>query len=292
MNRLLLLAALLFVTFNATAQTYSISGTFSLPAGVVAPSGGAEFKVSTDPLESFDVGGGTLESSTTVIIPAVQNASSYILTMKDAPPPAEGEAQVDPNPKKLMFECVSGCDALGVITSGYWSATSGVVDADQATEFPAIQNATANILLPRGDVFSGIVKLPESFVATGDEQITVLLKGSTFNNPPIFSQLIEPEEGDSEWPFRVVVPQLNAVGGWFIELSCVSCNEDIPVETHLPTTVTGDPMTLDSSQDFFFIKFRTYSNMVMTFISTREEEPSNNAASIVGAISLLLDDEE
>jgi len=290
MNRLLLFFALLLATGNANAQTYSISGTFSLPGGIVAPSGGAEFKISTDPLETFEVGGGSLESSATVIIPAFFNGGSYSLTLRDAPEPAETQPPTDPNPKKLMFECVSGCDSLGAITSGYWSITAGVVDADQATEFPATQNATVNILLPRGDVFSGVVKLPEGFLATGDEQITVTIKGNSFSNPPTFSQLIETEEDENEWPFRFVAPR-NLVGGWFMELSCVSCDENIPVEAHLPTTALGDPMTLDGAQDFFFIRFRTYSNMVMTFISTKEE-PELNAASVIGAMSILLDEEE
>lgn len=293
MNKIILFAALSLLIGNVSAQTFSISGDIRLPAGIVAPSGGAEFKISTDPLESFDVGGGTLESSVTVVIPAVFSRTSYSLTMKDAPPPAQGQPASDPNPKKLMFECVSGCDNLGAVTSGYWSTTAGVVDAADASEFPATENAFVDIELPRGDVFSGSVKLPEGFVATGGEQITVLIRGNLFTNPPIFSQLIEPEEGESEWPFRIVVPDLQGVGGWFVELTCEMCDEDIPGEAHLPTTVAGDPMTLDSAQDFFFIKFRTYSGMLMTFISTREEPiEEDNAAKVLGAISILLDDEE
>jgi len=287
MSRLILCIAFVLAGFEVSAQTYSISGTFKLPAGVVAPSGGTEFKLSTDPLESFAVGGGTLETSASVVIAPFGNMSSYSLPLRDA-----SSSSFDPNPKKIRFSCVSGCDGLGVVISGYWSTTVGVVDVSGATEFPAIENATVNIELPKGDVFSGVIKLPDEFIANGDETIVITAKAASFGNAPEFSESVQVESGDTEWPFLISVPQLVGVGSWFIRLTCADCDENIPAQIHYPTTVAGDPLSLSPSERFFFIKSRNYNDMTLTFISTKEPVPETKASMIVGSIFLLLMEEE
>lgn len=290
MNRIVGILAFLFLSPVAQAQTFSISGNLSLPSGIVAPSGGAKFTLSTDPLESFDVGGGTLESSITVTIAQNTGVASYTLTLKDDPAPAGGQPPSDPRPKKLRFVCDSGCDSLGVMAQGYWNETDGVVGIDDATEYTATQNFFVDIGLSPADVFSGVIKFPEGFTATGDETIEVLARASSFSDQTTFSQIITTKRNQTEWPFYIGVPRLAGIGGWTMEMTCSSCDEDLSSAIHYPTKRTGDPMTLESNKDFFFIKFVSSPNMTMTFISARR--PTSNASAIIGSIQLLLLDDE
>lgn len=261
------------------AQTFSISGSISLPDGTVAPAGGTVFTISTDPLESFEVGGGFLESSITVSIVEGQQGTSYSLTMRDDGP--QGGTL-----KKLRFNCDSGCDDLGALTQGYWSEINGVVGEANATQYAATQNHVANIELLNADVFSGTVEFPDGFSADGNEGIIVVARASSFSNPVTFSQTVTTNPGESSWPFFIAVPQLTGVGGWSIEVTCGSCDEDISSATHFPTTATGDPMTLAANEDFFFIAFTSFTDMRMTLISIAEpDEPTVN---VMGAIQLLL----
>lgn len=266
----------------AQAQTFSISGDISLPDGTVAPAGGTVFTISTDPLESFAVGGGFLESAITVTIAGSQQITSYSLTMRDDDP--QGGML-----KKLRFNCDSGCDDLGALTQGYWSEINGVVGEANATQYAATQNHVANIELLNADVFSGSVQLPDDFVANGNEGIIVVARASSFSNPVTFSQTITTTADETSWPFFIAVPQLTGVGGWSIEVTCGSCDEDISSATHYPTTATGDPMTIEPTEDFFFIAFKSFTDMQMTLISIAEpEEPTVN---VMGAIQVLLLDD-
>jgi len=281
-----LLAFLLFTLFvqgfeAVHAQTFSISGTISLPNGTLAPAGGSRFTISTDPLESFEVGGGMLESSITVTIAQNTQATSYSLTLKDDPIGSPQGA----SPKRLRFSCDSGCDSLGISSQGYWSESNGVVGAFDATVYFATQNFLVDIVLSGADTFSGVVKFPEGLLASGEEEIQVLLRASSFSNPAIFSQVITPDPGQSEWPFFITAPQLVGVGGWSLELSCRTCNERIVTSLHYPTQRSGDPMTLESNRGFFFVKFVSSTNMLMTFIEIPEQPTTTN---VPAAIPLLL----
>jgi len=147
------------------------------------------------------------------------------------------------------------------------------------------QNFLVDIVLSGADTFSGVVKFPEGLLASGEEEIQVLLRASSFSNPAIFSQVITPDPGQSEWPFFITAPQLVGVGGWSLELSCRTCNERIVTSLHYPTQRSGDPMTLESNRGFFFVKFVSSTNMLMTFIEIPEQPTTTN---VPAAIPLLL----
>jgi len=266
MKRLCLFLVLLVVMSQAKAQTFSILGTLSLPEGMVAPVGGLTFTIQTDPLESFEVGGGNLESSITVVISQGMTDVGYVITLRD-------DSSQSSAVKRLQFNCDSGCDSLGISQQGYWSDTEGVVGFDGATQYTATQNFPVDILLERADTFSGVVSFPEGLSAVGGEVVRVILRSSSFSNPVFFQQDIELQAGELQWPFVVSVPQANGVGGWNMELSCLRCDDSIVSDIHFPTTREGDPMTLEATQGFFFVA------------------PSEQAVDLSPIHLLLLDDE-
>ena len=276
---------LLFTSTFVFAQSFSISGTFSLPSGSAAPSGGASYTISTDPLESIPVGGGALQSSTTIIVQAGSRVANYSVTLRDQPPGAPT--------KKLRFKCNTGCSSLGLVTEAYWSLSNGAVGENQASDFAPTQNYAVNIETPQADVFSGIVRFPDGVTATGGETITVLIRASSFSNAATFSQNLSAQAGQTFLPFYIGVPILSGIGGWNVELSCNGCGDEIEPGVLFPTTRNGDPMTQQSNQKFFFLVSRDNLNMSLTFFGepAPPEPEAPDVAGVVGSISLLLLDD-
>lgn len=272
------------------AQTNTFSGRLSLPPGLLAGVGGATFEISAVPIDMFTENDVEFMSTTTVTIPRGFTGVTYSLTLADIPAPAAGDPPVEVEFRRVAIHCLSGCENLGVITLGYWNSARGIVSFDNASEFDPQTSQIIDIDLERADIFEGVVNLPDGFVATGDEQIRVIVRGSSFfTDASAFSIDLPIVEGQSSWPFLLGVPSDETGGGWNVEMRCVDCEDDIETRVHFPTRATGDPMTLLNSQSFFFQRFNDFRNMQMTFISNRA--PDTAPVAIPGILLLLLDED-
>ncbi len=278
MKTISIIFILLFSAVNIS-HAATISGTISLPANVTAGSSGVVLDVSTFPLQFEFTDSGFIVSSDTVTIAPGQNSASYTFEIPE-PPSFDNY--------RLSFECTSGCDGLGVTTEGLWSVSEGVTSFVNATEFDSSVDNSIAILLESADTFSGIVNLPESVAATGDEFIIVNIRDSNPFSLSSFSVSGFLDPGQTSFPFTLGVPNGNFNGGWFVEVSCLSCGDTISEATQYTTTLAGDPLSLLEGQRFFYRVFNDYSGLSLTLITI--SPPSESSPTIVPVLGLLLDD--
>ena len=146
------------------------------------------------------------------------------------------------------------------------------------------------------DFYDGVVRLPEGFVATGEEQITITAQSLEFF-PTSFEFFVVIQVGQNEGAFSFLLNRDDTPAFWLLSLRCENCDEGISVDTHFPTTEFGDPISLNASEQFNFQvdQGERFRNLQLTFISTgppsTEEEPDaepNAAPVIVPTIDLLL----
>lgn len=265
----------LFLSVIVSSNAATISGTLSLPVNVVAPSGGAEFEVSTFLIQFSD----SFEASRdTVTIAQGQNSTTYSFNIPE--PPAFDEF-------RLEFECKSACDSLGVTTDGLWSETEGVTSLFGATEYDSTTDQVINILLETADVFTGTINFPAGFVATGAEFFLIRLDNSNPFSFETFTTFVSANAGDTSLPFTLGVPNAGSNGGWFLEVSCLSCDTRLSDGDQYATTMLGDPLSLQEDDAFFYQVNSDYSNIKMTLIALAPV--SETDLNIVPVISLLLD---
>lgn len=145
------------------------------------------------------------------------------------------------------------------------------------------------------DFYDGVVRLPEGFVATGEEQITITAQSLEFF-PTSFEFFVVIQVGQNEGAFSFLLNRDDTPAFWQLSLRCENCGEGISVDTHFPTTEFGDPISLNSAEQFNFQvdQGERFRNLQLTFISTGPpptEEPDpepNTAPIIVPTIDLLL----
>lgn len=254
---------LLFAGVSANAAL--LSGSINLPSGQVAASGGTQFIVSTQP---------SLGVQSTITIPTFQSSALFSLNLPN------GASY------RVRFDCVLGCAGLDITTAGFWSQTTGVVGLQSnATSYLSAQNQNIDIQLEAADTFSGVISLPDGFQATGDASIAVTVSAAVFGEAAAFTQTIRPQEGEVSWPFTIGVPSNETLGGWNFDVQCQNCNA--PDQVHYPTSVTGDPTSLEIGRRFFYLKNRDNLSMEMTFISLVEPETNDT---VIAPILLLLDE--
>lgn len=279
---LLLSLFLVFLWSNpAAAQSNTLSGQILMPSGVVPVSSSATFRIQTVPLQSFTLPSGeVVQAVTTVTIPRMSSSAQYSIALKDSPP----SAPVEERQVKVKFDCITGCGNIAITSTGFLGGVQGVVSEQDAVNVDSGLSTQVDIQLERADLFSGLIQLPSSLAATGNEVFTVSIVGSQFLNPSMFSQTIRTVEGDTRWSFFVGVPASETGGGWTLRLDCQSCNEGLVSGPYFPTTSSGDPLSTSTDNQFFFRKDRAYSNIRLSLPRLRQ------SVVITPVISLLLDD--
>lgn len=266
------LLALIFLGLNiASANAALLNGSINLPSGVVSGSG-TQFLISTQP---------NLGVQSTVTIASSQSSAPYSLNLPN------GASY------RVRFDCVSGCQGLDITTAGFWrQAPAGIVGFEaNATSYLSAQNQTVNIQLGLADTFSGVINLPEEFIATGDETLVATVTAAVFGDAAVFRQVISTQEGETSWPFTIGVPAAETGGGWNFDVQCENCDVDIADQVHYPTSVAGDPASLEIGSRFFYLKNRDNLAMELTLISIAEPEPSDETL-VIAPILLLLDDDQ
>ncbi len=119
--------------------------------------------------------------------------------------------------------------------------------------------------LETADVFSGAIKFPSDFSASGNEQVVLRASSTYFLSLDSYTHYIYPQAGSTSWTYTLGVPE--GTTNWKLEMICNECNGDIKSENHYPTKATGNPMTLTEGALFIFPGNNNYSNMQMSFIS-------------------------
>ena len=140
------------------------------------------------------------------------------------------------------------------------------------------------------DIYDGVVRLPEGFVATGQEQIIITAQSVDFP-PTILEFLAVIQVGQNEGGFAFLLDQDDAPVFWNLSLRCENCDEAVSVETHFPTTATGDPLSLDVGFNFPVGQDARELQLTFTLAPPPTEEPDaepNAAPVIVPTIDLLL----
>jgi hypothetical protein len=270
----------LFIVFSASAahaQSNQFSGTFSLPGGVTAPSGGTRFEVRTEPIDEFTFNSQVAYSSTQVNLLAGQSSSNYSIRLDNSPQVLN---------KTVRFVCLSGCANLDITTSGWWSASAGVVGQADASSFAANTDRTINLQLEPADIFAGSIVLPEDFTTTGAEQFIVEVVEASFAITARFTQTIEPSANLQQINFRLGVPSNETGGGWNLSMRCINCANDLEAGPYFAKSISGVPVSLKSVGQFFFRKNADYQNMRLDLISLHKSDV--NPAAVLGAVSLLL----
>lgn len=286
MSKRLILAAMLAL-FITKADAVTFSGTITLPNDTNAGASGMDFDVGTYFLEFYRVGNFFFTSSTVARIPAFGTTANFSFQIPSDP-------TFDTH--NIDFECTRGCANADVTTTGLWSISRGAVGSFiNASDYNSRANQVINIQLETADTFSGQVALPKDFVAKGDEQVIVRIRSNASFSFDSYVYYWYPDAGQNSTNFRIGVPSTATASGWKLEYPCNSCDAGVESETHFPTKITGNPPSLDSASQFFYQDARDYSNIKLSLISLREPpkpEVSPNARKILGAISLLLDDDE
>lgn len=278
---LLCMVGCFFGLSSAIAQTNSVSGQLVMPSGVVPVSSSATFKIQTVPLESFrSPNGDQVETSTTVTIERLGSSVAYAIPLKDSTP----STPLEDRQRKIEFECIAGCANIAITSTGFWGGLQGITSEQDALELDSAVSQSLNIQLERADLFSGVIQLPSGLSASGDEVFTVSVVGSQFINPSVFSQSISAAEGEARWRFFIGVPASETGGGWTVNLNCDACSEQLISGPFYATTSAGNPLSLVTDNQFFFLKNRTYSNMRLSLLAVPRPP------SISPVISILLDE--
>jgi len=147
-----------------------------------------------------------------------------------------------------------------------------------------------DIVTELADRFSGNIRFPEGFVAEGDEFIFINVRRAGDFVIDRFSQGFLTEVGQTSWGFDLTAPRSATGAGWVVDVSCSSCDEGISAEDHFPTTVNGDPMSLNDADAFLFPRNQNYSDINMTLISIAPE-PDPEDPPVVAPMIFLLNDE-
>ena len=226
-----------------------ISGTFSLPTGVV-PAGDVVYEVTTQPFESFVFEGQAYSSTDQVTISAQDSSPTYQLFI---PPDADDEQY------KIMFKCLQGCETLNVSTDGYWrDATYKVVGEVNAGVFGGGQSHTVNIEMEDAKIFAGSINFPAGLVPAGGEFFSVNLislnqEDSRFWN--FYSTIIGVQAGIDTVQFRIGVPLDDPVptAGWFLFLNCIICDSRFEQRLQYATNILiGNPLTVNGADAQLF----------------------------------------
>jgi len=250
---------LLFFTKVSIAQTTTVSGIISLPAGIVAGSDGVEIQLSG----IFAEFSTSLDEQTIRISPG-QSSSNYSLTFA-----------IDN--QGIEFEC-DDCFALGVTTRGQWNEIDGVSGSFRATRYALGTNNNVDISLGLATTFTGRVLFPNNFVADGDELISVSFVGENNSPSQTFSDFDVLDAGATSFDFSIGVPS-NLTRGWTLRALCIrGCNENLlfsdsnlapsATDSNFPTTINGDPTSLDPNQAFIFPSNQDYSDISITLRGT------------------------
>ncbi len=284
------LKGLVFLLFAFSILVFSprvmaaatFSGTISLPAGVNAGPSGVELRVGTAFIEFYTGPNGFPRfASDFVNIPPFANSTNFSFELPPSP-------SNDLN--RVRFSCISGCESLDVTTSGNWSETEGVVAFFLGgTDYDSRQNQTIDIVLESADTFQGLLRLPEGFVANGDEQLIVRVADAAQFSLESTLESIFPVAGQTSFPFVVGMPE-GGNGRWELEVYCLRCDQDVESADHYPTQLTGDPLTTNQRDAVLFSKNADYVNLSMTLISLRPDPNKPNVVNLVPIMYLLLDE--
>ena len=273
------IVSVLFIGFLtvSTANANTISGTVSLPSGMVAPAGGLDISVRGFPIGDFFLG------SDRVTIAAGQSNANYFLEF------------LDNEDRRIEFNC-DDCASIDVSSNGFWDNTAGIVGFFGATQFSGSQNHIVNILLESADTFRGTVSLPAGLRAQGDEFISVSINDTGFLSLNSFSDGEFLSEGQTSFGFAIGAPTNATNSGWDIRFSCSGCEERIEAEFHYATSLSGSNAALDSDLAFTFANNRDHSGIRLTLIDNQapeDEEPADEdgASQILVPLFLLLDEE-
>ena len=271
-------ALTLFISVVSLGNASTVSGTISLPEGILAGSGGVELEVSTFPIQFDD---SFRLSRDIVTIAQGQASANYIF---DLPEPPTFETF------RLEFECLSGCAGLGITTDGFWSDTRGVTGSLLiANNYDSFVDHTIDILLEPADTFSGRVNFPQGAVASGEESIFLTVRDSGFLGTDQYLILLNQEAGATSVNFEIGVPNEGISGGWFVDVFCTGCDQGIIVETaQYSTTALGDPLSVNQDDRFFYRANNNYSGLELTMLAV--DQPESLDAIIVPVYDLLLNE--
>jgi len=193
----------------------AISGTFSLPPGVVAPAGGLEIGIQAQMAENGTgegVGGGI----DLLMIPAGNNSANYSLNVPSTP----GKFIA------VFYQCFSfGCLDFVPGFFGAYRPSGVVFDFDSIFPLPSGQNHTnINFAVPAGRTISGMVSLP-----TGDTAPMLLDVGIQIANTSTGSFGVATGTipmGDSSMTYSALVP--NSSGEYLVAFFCNGCEDIVP----------------------------------------------------------------
>ena len=243
-------------------MAFTVSGTISLPAGVVAPNGGVEIELRGLFLEFSNP-----NDEQIVTIPFGQSSANYFL---------EFDGSRD---QSIQFECLADCSNLGVTNSGSWSDIDGVVTSISGTEYSAVSDHVVNIVLENATVFSGQVLFPEGFVAQGGEFVIVTVSSQDFLSFSFFSESGSLDAGQTTFSFNLAPPTDGTSSTWVIDAECfVGCDEEIVfIDTdNFASTINGDPTTLDEDEAFEFSPNGSFTDLNLTLQGPNPPEPPTN----------------
>ena len=266
------LFVLLIISLGFSCYSYAntISGTVSLPNGVVAGSGGVEISLSAFPFVDIST------SFERVTIPQGQSAAQYSFNF------------VESQERSINFGCNFGCDSLDITTDGAWDNTLGVVGFLSGERFSGTENHIVNITLERADTFSGRLIFPENFAITGDEFLSVTVSSTSIFavlDRYSFSTLLE--KGESEVNFSVGAPTRSAFQNpWEIRVTCSNCSNPIGESSYFATQSNGGVMTTNGNSAFIYQPSRDHRNLTLSYPFTIE----NPRVNISPIYPLLLDD--
>lgn len=251
------------VNFLLDEQPGSFSGTISLPSGLIAGPDGVTFEIKSNPIQLEFIDGQFLSSSTEVTIPNGQNSVSFqfdLLRIDNLFGPF------------LEFECLTGCTALDITSTGIWSESLGVTGSilSSATTYSDSRDNAVDLLMEDADTFSGVVSLPDGYENVEEFSIIVRISDSGFFQFDSYSTFVQFESGDTSMPFSIGVPS-DESSSWTISVNCVpACPSGIVNETVYATEFVGDPLTENQNLQRLFPVASDYPNLTLTLLQLIE----------------------
>lgn len=270
--RQLLIFVLVALTLSQTANAaFTVSGSISLPTGVVAGSEGVEIRLN-GLFREFPSGSDT----TTARIGQGQSSAPYSLTFS-------GD-----DDQEIEFECTVGCFDLGVTTEGAWNENDGIVPSFGGTDFSRTMDHLVNIRLETATRFSGQMRLPEGFTATGNELLLLRISSNDRFAFLSFSDGVVLSPGEDSFNFEIGIPSDETNQSWSVEFSCFACDDDILGDDTYASTISGDPAVTDEDLAFAFPMSGNFNNLTLTLISIALDPVQSKIS--IAPILLLLDD--
>lgn len=264
-------ALLLALSSILSANANTISGTVSLPPGLVAPSGGLDITFNSIPFDDFGFGRDRIRIS------AGQSSANYILRFSDN------------SDRDITFDC-KDCASVDVTSDGSWSNTRGVVGIFSGQTFSGALDHVVNIQLERADTFKGTISLPSGVVATGGEFLFVSVRSTDRFSLDSFSDGEILSAGQTSFEFAVGAPSDARRSGWEIRFSCLSCASRVESSGHFATTATGGTPSLDSDSAFRFSSGSDFNGINLTFIDNQAIPEAEPSGIIITPMLFLLDD--